>query len=265
VTIAGIQSRYQFTLKLVRRPSSVPLQLTPMVSSGCGASAAGPERSHHDVGAVRTGYADMIGQSAHKTANQRKPKARKFYIIGCSPTEKRANFEVENLDVLRAGALALYPPEGQRGFPAYREKPRVVIGGRRNAHPPRDIETFHSYWLISDRLKVLFESEDPQAFAFLPCDVKLRDGSTGPVYWLCDVVRVLDAFGERTLQDIRRYREKTGLTYRSFIRDKTIVFNEDIIGDFHIFRTPYSFMDVFCDQRLKDACKQAGIKGVRFS
>src|SRR5215831_20781423 len=113
-----------------------------------------------------TGHADMIGQSAHKTASQRMPKARRFYIIGCSSAERRANFEVENLDVLRAGALALYPPEGRRGFPAYREKPRVVIGKRKNAFPPRDIERFHSYWLISDRLKVLFESIDPQAFAF---------------------------------------------------------------------------------------------------
>ena len=207
----------------------------------------------------------MIGQSAHKTASQRMPKARRFYIIGCSSAERRANFEVENLDVLRAGALALYPPEGRRGFPAYREKPRVVIGKRKNAYPPRDIERFHSYWLISDRLKVLFESINPQAFAFQACDVKLRDESTGPVYWLCDVVRVLEAFGESSLEDIRRYRERTGLKYRGFLRDKTLVFNEAIIGDSHVFRTPYSFMDVFCDQNLKDACKEAGIKGMRFS
>jgi Protein of unknown function (DUF1629) len=218
----------------------------------------------HAGGHLWTGHSNMTVQSAHKTGNQRKPKARRFYIIGCSSAEKRADFEVENLDVLRAGALALYPPEGRRGFPAYREEPRVVIGKRRNAYPPSDIERFHSYWLISDRLKVLFESIDPQAFAFQACDVELRDGSGGPVYWLCDVVRVLDAFGESTLQDIRRYRERTGFTYSGFLGDKALVFNEAIIGDSHIFRTPYSFMDVFCDQSLKDACKQAGIKGVRF-
>ena len=194
----------------------------------------------------------------------RKPKVRRFYIIGCSSAERRANFEVENLDVLRAGALALYPPEGRRGFPAYPEKPRVVIGKRKNAYPPTDIERFHSYWLISDRLKTLFESIDPRAFAFQACDVKLPDGSAGPAYWLCDVVRVLDAFGESTLQDIHRYREKTGLKYRSFLGDKTLVFNEAIIDDSQIFRAPYSFMDVFCGQSLKDASKEASIEGMKF-
>jgi hypothetical protein len=207
----------------------------------------------------------MAAQSVHKTANQRRPKARRLYIIGCSSAEKRADFEVENLDVLRAGAGALYPPEGRRGFPAYREEPRAVIGNRRNAYPPSDIERFHSYWLISDRLKVLFESIDPQAFAFQACVVKLRDGSTGPVHWLCDVVRLLDAFGESTLQGIHRYREKTGLMYCGFLGDKTLIFNEAIIGDSHIFRTPYSFMDVYCDESVKDACKHAGIKGIRFN
>ncbi len=202
----------------------------------------------------------MIGKSTQGTANRRKPKARSYYIIGCGSAEKRANWEVENLDVLRAGAGALYPPEGRRGFPVYRETPRVVIGKRRSAYPPRDVEPFHSYWLISDRLKVLFESIDPHVFAFQACDVKLSDGSMGPVYWLCDVVRVLDAFVQGTLEDMRTYRERTGLIYRGFLGDKTLVFNEAIVGDSQIFRTPYSFNDVFCDQSLKDACKLFAIK-----
>jgi Protein of unknown function (DUF1629) len=198
-------------------------------------------------------------------ANQRKPKARKFHIISYSVRHGLADFEVENLDVLRAGAPALYPPEGRRGFPIYPERPRVVIGKRKSGPPPSDIELYHSYWLVSDRLKALFESFDPPAFAFQACDVKLRDGTTGPVYWLCDVVRVVEAFGESTLREIQQYRERTGFMYRGFRSDKTLVFNETIIGDSHIFRTPYSQADVFCDQSLKDACKGAGIKGIQFS
>jgi hypothetical protein len=49
-----------------------------------------------------------------------------------------------------------------------------------------------------------------------------------------------------------------------FLADKTLVFNEAIIGNSHIFRTPYSRGDVFCDQSLKDVCKGAGIKGIAF-
>jgi hypothetical protein len=140
----------------------------------------------------------------------------------------------------------------------------VVIGRRKSGPPPSDIELCHAYWLISDRLRSLFASFDPPAFEFQACEAKLADGSTGPVYWLCDVVRVLDAFAESTLQDIRRYRERTGNTYRGFSGDKTLEFDEAIIGYAHIFRTPYSWGNVFCDQALKDACRDAGIRGISF-
>ena len=250
--------------------------LRRMLSCRRGGSGAGTEQSLPAVPALRMERTDMTGQSARQTAKQRKPKARKFYIISYGFAHKLADFEVENLDALLAtsralypplslGASALYPPPGRRGFPDYPEKPRVAIGKRRNGPPPSDIELYHSYWLISDRLKSVFEAVDPPAFAFQACDVKLRDGSPGPVYWLCDVVRVLEAFAEPTLQDIQRYRQSTGLRYLSFLNvSKALVFNESIIGDSHIFRTTYSLGDVFCDQTMKDACKEAGIKGIKF-
>jgi hypothetical protein len=119
---------------------------------------------------------------------------------------------------------------------------------------------FHSYWLVSDRLKLLFEATDPQAFVFQACDVKLRNGSPGPVYWLCDVIRVLDAFGEKTLEEIRR----AGLRYRGFLGNKALTFNESVVGESHIFCTPYSHGVVFCDQHMKDVCKNTGIKGIQF-
>jgi hypothetical protein len=207
-------------------------------------------------------------RSARNMAS-RKPKARKFYIISYSLRHRKADFEVENKNALIAasgalhppsslGTYALFPPPGRRGFPVYHERPRVIIGKRRSGPPPSDIELYHSYWLTSDRLKSLFESIDPPAFAFLACDVNLRDGSPGPVYWLCDVVRVLEAFDESTVQEFRSGIKKAGL-----IGDKTLVFNEIVIGDAHIFRTPYS-PNVFCDQVMKDACKAAGMKGVQF-
>jgi hypothetical protein len=207
----------------------------------------------------------MMGRPAQRAASQRKPKASKFYVISYSFAHKLADFDVENLEVLSPGGWALRPPEGRRGFPAYPEKPRVVIGKRRKGPPPSDIELYHSYWLISDRLKSVFEAVDLPAFAFQACDVTLRDGSPGPIHWLCDVVRVLEAFGEPTLAEIQRYNQSTGLTYAGYyaLRREDLVFDESIIGASHIFRTPYSH-DVFCDQSMKDACKKAGIKGARF-
>jgi hypothetical protein len=200
----------------------------------------------------------MTMKSLSSTASQRTAKARRFYIVTFSYSgERRANWEVDNLDVLSPDNGVLLPPKGRRGFPDYPEKPHLMIGKRKVGHPPRDMEEFHSYWLISHPLKVLFESIDPQAFAFQSRDVKLRDGSTGPVYWLCDVIRVLDAFGDVTLQEIRRH-------HGIFNPYKAAVFKEDIVRDSHIFRTPYSVAYVFCDQDLKDACRRERIKGIGF-
>ncbi|WP_338821842.1 DUF1629 domain-containing protein [Bradyrhizobium septentrionale] len=186
-------------------------------------------------------------------------RARKFYIMTCNFAGKPPDFEVENLAVLRGSAGALAPPKGKRGFPAYPEVPRIVIGKLgKKAAPPTDIEIFHSYWLISDRLKILFEDLDPEAFAFQACEVRLANGSPGPSYWLCDVVRVLEAFGPSTLDDIRKH------PYRAFLLVReSLVFNETAVGEAYVFSTPYS-VEIFCDQRLKDACKQAGMKGATF-
>ena len=183
----------------------------------------------------------------------------------------RADFDVENLDVLltayRAldpgsdrGIGALYPPPGRRGFPAYAQTPRVVIGRRGKGPPPSDIELYHSYWLVSDRFKSLFESVDPDAFAFQACEVALHDGSPGPVHWLCDVVRVLEAFDEATRQALRENRNR----FPALRNARALVFDEAAIGEARIFRTPQWLSDVFCDQGVKDACKAAGLKGVRF-
>jgi hypothetical protein len=109
-----------------------------------------------------------------------------------------------------------------------------------------------------------YYSIDASAFAFQACDVVFRDGSAGPRYWFCDVVRVLDAFAETTLHEIRSYRERTGLVNQSFINDKTLEFNENVIGNSHIFRTRYSFMDVFCDRLMKELCQNSNVKGVEF-
>jgi hypothetical protein len=200
-----------------------------------------------------------------KKENQRRPQARKYYIMSESFAHKLADFEIENIDGLLGDALTLDPPTGRRGFPVYPERPRVVIGKRKSGPPPSDIEPYHSYWLISDRLKSVFESVDPSAFAFQACDVKLSDGSPGPVYWLFDVVRILEAFGDKTLQEIREYREKTGFQYMGFLsRSADLSFNEAVADQIHVFLTPYSPSDIFCDQYLKAACEAAGAKGVKF-
>ena len=125
MTIGGIHSRLQSSSKPFGRSGN---SLPRMVSWRRGGSGAGAEQSLHDLPALPIGRTDMTGQSAPKTANQRKPKARKFYIISYSLAHKLADFEVENLEVLLGGVLALYPPEGRRGIPGLSRK--AVCGDR---------------------------------------------------------------------------------------------------------------------------------------
>jgi hypothetical protein len=185
-------------------------------------------------------------------------KTRRFYTISWG-YHALPDFEVENQSTLTTTG-SLDPPPGRRGFPEYPEKPRVVIGRRKKGPPPNDIELWSSYWFVSDRLKVLFQSVDPLAFAFQPCDVLVADGSASPVYWLCDVVRVLDAFDAQTTEQLRANR----LKFPALRNARKLIFNEAVIGDAHIFRPTHWVGDVFCDQAVKDACKAAGMKGIRF-
>lgn len=187
-------------------------------------------------------------------------KAKRFYEISWSVFHAKADFDMENLDLLLGGHGALRPPPGEHGFPIYPEQPRFVFGKRKKGPLPSDLELFHAYWLISDRLKEPFEVLDLEAFAFQSCDVSFADGSSGPTYWLCDVVRVLDPFTEATREQLRENRVKIF----SLRNQCALDFDEHIVGNARFFRTPYMPPIVFCDEGVKQACKSSVIRGVRF-
>jgi hypothetical protein len=158
---------------------------------------------------------------------------------------------------------------GRRGFRDYPEVPRFLFD-KKVGRSPRDLELFHAYWLVSDRTKSVFEAVDPAGFAFLACDVRLPRGDyDGPPYWLCDVVRVLDALDEAQshlkigIREDRAYSD-FGKKYYSFSGGRELVFRDDAIGDAHVFRIEYLQAVVICDQTMKDACKAGGLKGIKF-
>jgi hypothetical protein len=134
-----------------------------------------------------------------------------------------------------------------------------VIGRRGKGPLPIDLELFHSYWLISGRLRSLFACLDPQAFAFQACDVRLRDGAPGPELWLCDVIRVIEAFDEGTRQELSKDRNR----FPALRNARALMFDEATIGIALFSRTPQWPADVFCDQSVKDACK-LGQEGATF-
>ena len=44
----------------------------------------------------------------------------------------------------------------------------------------------------------------------------------------------------------------------------SFVFRDDVVGAAHIFRMAHFDVVVICDQTMKDACKQADLKGLSF-
>jgi hypothetical protein len=203
-------------------------------------------------------------------ARQRKPRKRKFYDMSFDYNrEGFPGYPLENLEVLAPDERVLRPPSWQRGFPQYPEAPRFLFD-KKIGRQPQDLELFHSYWLVSDRTKTVFQTLDPAGFAFVACNVRLPHGDyDGPGYWLCDVIRVLDALDETQsrlkigIRDDKAYRD-FGKKYYSMSGGAELAFREDAIGEAHVFRMEYLQAVVICDQVMKDACKGAGLKGIKF-
>jgi hypothetical protein len=208
-----------------------------------------------------------MAEDAVRAARRHKPTARKFYRMGPNlRVGGKAGFRLENEMVLTGGRPVLVAPPG-RGFPSFPEAPRLVID-KKLGRPLRDIELYSGYWLVSDRMKTLLEVQDPAAVAFVRCDVHLADGAAGPAYWLCDVVRVLDAVDEARSRLRIYYDDEDDESHKAKVYSLSggadVVFNEDVVGTAHLFRMAHMEPAVICDQLLKEACSAASLKGVRF-
>lgn len=191
----------------------------------------------------------------------RKKKAPKLYRFELDlRISTLPGWKMENFDALGVGPV-LHSPRGKRSFPPLLETPRLLID-KSLGRPPRDRELFDDFWLVSDRMKSVLEAVDREGVAFLRCETRsLRGGA--PVYWLCDIVRELDVIDEeksnfKVLDDGTDFRRYDGM-----VTDSSFVFREEAIGSAHVFRARF-LNRVVCDQAMKDACKAAGLKGLRF-
>ncbi|MBR1088631.1 DUF1629 domain-containing protein [Bradyrhizobium manausense] len=193
-----------------------------------------------------------------------KSKAAKFYHVGMGGFHTALAVEIENIAVLNASGVlsasgVLMSPPGGRSFPPLPEPPRLLIDpslGR----APADWELFDDFWLVSDRMKRVLETVDREGVAFLRCETRSLGRKPAPDYWLCDVIRILDAIDEekskgKILDD--------GTEYRRYDITATfsLAFKEEAVGSAHIFR-PRFWGNIICDQVMKDACR--GMRGIRF-
>nr|WP_236840905.1 DUF1629 domain-containing protein [Bradyrhizobium sp. CCGE-LA001] len=141
------------------------------------------------------------------------------------------------------------------------EPPRLVID-KSLGRDPRDWEMFQDYWLVSDRMKILLETLDSEGARFVRCESRYRDNRVAPTYWLCDIVRVLDAVDEANSVLKIEYPTPDWKVYK--LHGSSLVFKEEIVGAAHIFRLCF-YPRIVCDQAFKDACKESAVKGIAFT
>ncbi|ASK98907.1 hypothetical protein XcvCFBP7112P_19890 [Xanthomonas citri pv. vignicola] len=191
----------------------------------------------------------------------------KFFVIEPSlwSNGQGPGLEIANEEALiNPGMNTMDPPNGEAS--QYPERPHLIhvpeLGGM-----PRDFEEIAGIWIISAALKHVFESVDHAGFAFASCDFTLADGSPGPQYFLCDVIRSLDALNEGASRVKVKYEHdhQTGedIKYYSVSGGASLVFNEDVVAGAHIFRQERIGAEPICDRVLFDALNAANLNGVR--
>jgi uncharacterized protein DUF1629 len=189
---------------------------------------------------------------------------RKFYIVRNRAASRASGFEVLNRESLfKEGPPTFLPPLGQRGFRAYPERP-VFVADPKFGRLYRDLEGYSGYWFISEKMKSVLQEIDPEAFAFLECEVRSPDGNRQPSRWLCDVIRVLDALDE-TQSTVRVGVADDGSKYYRMGGGDKLVFKESVVGDARIFRMKYFDANIICDEELRKACKSTDLKGISFA
>ncbi len=200
---------------------------------------------------------------AKASSGRKGSAARKFFEIDQVNQTSAGGWKLINDEqVFSRGGLVFFPPEGRRGFREYPVTPLFLLDSK-IGRAIRDIERIHGYWLISEKAKAVFSDIDPEAFAYLECLTQLRDGSEGPRYWLCDVVRELDCIDEAASNTNVGYNANGKFYYFDTI-EKKVSFKENIVGVSRIFRPKFARDFIVCDESLKTACKAAGVVGFRF-
>jgi len=80
-------------------------------------------------------------------------------------------------------------------------------------------------------------------------------------FWLCDVIRSIDALDEdRSKVSIQRDGRK-----RYFITGyENLIFDDLMVNKAHIFCMTYSEVKIICDDAFRTSCRAAKLQGIGF-
>ncbi len=184
-----------------------------------------------------------------------------FFIIepGYWGGGKIPGLEIANENRLALpGAHTVEPPNGDPN--QYPERPHLVHMPQQ-CGLPRDFENLCGIWIVSEALKCVFESVDPDGFVFVACDFTLADGSPGSQLYFCGILRTLDALDESASWVKIETGDFVNGKYYDHSGGASLIFKEEVVGSAHVFRTPFA-LTVFCDRMLYDAVNAADVAGV---
>ena len=148
-----------------------------------------------------------------------------------------------------------------RGIPKVTEIPSFKHIKKEGPYP-RDIERYGSFWIVSKKLKDIFCAFDPDAFDFLECELNANGTSTIGEYWICDVIRVIDAIDEAKSELFVHY--VGGEKHYNFLSSGKISLNEFAVKGHRVFMVDHCWPHVMCDEELVKICKSEKIKNIYF-
>ena len=119
-------------------------------------------------------------------------------------------------------------------------------------------------WIISAAMKAVLEAVDPEVCEFRRCETVLPSGEAWRETWLCAIDRAfvgaVDVEASEHLGVERDLNRTWSLATHALTRLKL---RAEVIGNAHLFHIAEMALWIYCDQTMKDACKTAGLKGVR--
>lgn len=186
-----------------------------------------------------------------------------FEFVNCDVIQKdKPGLGVPLSDPWPDGWLRL--PRGPWRFPEYTQTPRLLLTPKRGSNPP-DLWCFDGFWVVSKKMKTVFETVDPGACDYRPCEVVLPSGETGPERWLCTVTRAfVGAVDEAASRDLEIWEGRDGKRGYSWNLTTELRLKSNVVGSAHLFRVAEMYREPLGDQIMKEACSAAGIKGLRF-
>jgi hypothetical protein len=177
--------------------------------------------------------------------------------------------KIANEDAIKYPGFVVFgkPAVHPGGFDYFTDRPQLVYD-KREGRLPGDLESYAGYWLVSERMRRVLEGVDTAGFAFAPCDYVLPDGSLGPQYHLCDVVRTLDALDEQAsqlrIEFVKDHDTGEEVKIRGLLSTTKLIFQDEVVGPAHIFRQVCLAAAPICDAAMRAACTEIGLTGIQF-